>query len=70
MSELGRGELLDAVQEERPLLGEEELVARVEQELSGVRLHLREVGIGGRVEVEVVGDAPAHAAAQLGPPAE
>ena len=64
---VGRGELLDAVEEERAFVGEEERLARVELELPGIGFDLREVGIHGAVEREGVGDAPAHVHAQVGP---
>ena len=62
---VGRGELLDAVEEERSLLLEEPLVPRIEQQLSGVRLDLAEVRIGGGGHAQVVGDSPAGGAAHL-----
>ena len=61
-----RGELLASVQEERPLLGEEDLVARIELKLPRVRLHLGKVGIRGPVQVQIVGDSPPHTPAELG----
>ena len=53
-------------EEERPLLGEEEGEARVDVELRGVGLDLREVGVDGGVEGQVRGDAPARREARLG----
>ena len=59
-------EQLDAVEEEWPLLREEQRQARIERNLSGIRFHLGEVGVGGAVEREIVGDSPANVAADLG----
>ena len=61
-----RGEELGAVQEERALLRKEERAARVERELGGVRLHLREVGVDRAVQRQVRRETPAHVAAELG----
>ena len=61
-----RRELLDAIEEEGPLLGKEERLPRIEGELPGVGLDLREVGIDRAVEREVRGDAPTDVRAELG----
>ncbi|MBK8003768.1 MAG: hypothetical protein IPK12_07410 [Gemmatimonadetes bacterium] len=62
---VGRLEELEPVEEEGPLLREEDRVARVELDLGDVGLDLGEVGVGRGVEGEVVGEAEAHGAAQL-----
>ena len=58
--------LLVAVEEERPPLGEEERLTRVEGELAHITLDLREVGVGRAVEREVGGEAEADVATDLG----
>ena len=50
---VGRGEQLDALEEERPLLGVEEREALVHRHLRGVGLHLAEVGVHRGVERHV-----------------
>ena len=47
---VGRREELDALEEERPLLGEEQREALVDRHLARVGLHLAEVGVHGGVE--------------------
>ena len=56
---------LAALEEERPFLGKEERLARIERELAGVRFDLGKVGLDRAVQVEIVGDAPAHVPADL-----
>ena len=58
-----RIELLDAVQEERPLLGEEERRSGIEDELPCVGLDLREVWMERAVEREIFRHPPTHVAA-------
>jgi hypothetical protein len=60
-----RVELLEAVEEERPLLRVEESEALIEQDLPDVGLDLREVRLPGAVEAEVLRDPPACVEAQL-----
>ena len=62
-----RRELLDRIQEERALLGEEERRTRVEAQLARIRLDLREIRVDGTVQVEVVRDAPPRVATELRP---
>ena len=59
-------ELLEALEKEWALLREIECQARVEHELSRVRLDLGEVGPRRGRESEVVGHAPAYVAAEVG----
>jgi hypothetical protein len=58
-------ELLDALEEEGPLLREKERAPRIGNDLARVRLDLGEVGIDGSIEREVRRDAPAHVAAEF-----
>ncbi len=62
----GRGEHLQAVEEERPLLRIVQRLPRVELDLRRVRLDLREVGTHRAVEGQVGGDAPPRGDADLG----
>ena len=62
-----RRKLLDAVEEERALLREEQRLPRIETELAGVGLDLREVGIHRAVHGQVRRDPPAQVHAELGP---
>ena len=61
LAELERRRVLE---EERPLLGEEQIEAR-EVHLLLVGLDLREVGVDGRVEREVGTDSPLHVDADV-----
>ena len=65
---IGCVEQLDAIEKERPLLGEEDFLSGVEGKLLHVRLDLGEIGIGGTVQREIVGDTPADGAPKLGAP--
>ena len=60
---LRRIEELRAVEEEWALLGEEQRLARVEDDLAGVGFNLGEVGIDRTVQREVVADSPPEIAA-------
>ena len=62
-----RVEQLGAVEEERPLLGKEQRAARIERELAGVGLDLREVRVDRAVQRQVRRHAPADVAAELRP---
>ncbi len=62
----GRGEEVDALEEERPLLGVEQGEARVDVQLRDVGLDLREVGVDRAVERHVGRDAPARRQADVG----
>ena len=55
-----RREEVGRLHEERPLLGKEQREARVDGELRGVGLDLREIGIERRVERQIGCDAPAR----------
>src|SRR5574339_11280 len=59
---VGRVVLLQSLEEERALLGIEQLEALVQSDLTDVGFDLREVGVGGGTEGEVLGDAPARRA--------
>ena len=60
-------EELAALQEERALLRKEQRLAWIERQLPGVRFHLREVGLDGAVEGEVVAESPAQVSSHLRP---
>jgi len=62
---VGCGELLDAIEKERPLLGEEDFLPGIEGKLLCVGLDLGEIRIGGAIQREVVGDAPADRGSKL-----
>ena len=62
-----RVEQLGAVEKERTLLREEQRAARIERELAGVGLDLREVRVDRAVQRQVRRHAPAHVAAELRP---
>ena len=60
-------ELLEPVEKERPLLGKEERLPRIDHELPGVRLHLGKVGKHGSVHRQIVGHAPPDVPTELRP---
>ena len=61
-----RVELLQPLEEERTLLREKQCLAWVELQLARIRFHLREIGIPGAGEGQVVADSPAHVATERG----
>ena len=63
---IGCGEQLDALEKEGPLLGEEQRESLVDRHQAGVRLDLAEVGIVGRVEREIAGEAQPQIGAGAG----
>ena len=62
---IGRVELLETLEEERPLLREKERKALVHRHLADIRFHLREVGVHGSRRAQVLRDSPTHVHANL-----
>ena len=65
---IGRIEQLEPVEKERALLWIEESESLIEQNLPDVGLDLREIGIDGSVEREILADPPPHITAKLSLP--
>ena len=60
-----RVERVEPFEEERALLRKEKRLARIDDELPGVGLDLREIRIHRGVERERVGDSPLHPTTNL-----